>query len=895
MGLSAHRAGERWIVIVRAVVSVGLLLILPLSLMAEDKADVLRRGLWLLHRKDAANTARADIAGNMRIAPREVWHIGPHRRPVQQAWRLGSDYLALSGSALERLRPNGDRVWIVTDAGVSSLIGIMDFGEAGSAALAAVGGSNLVLFDLADGRRCWRWAPPPKAELGGPILWQDNGRYRLAIFPQNSVVATCYEFTAPAVPPTQLWSQDYTGKYWPNFGPFGVVADMNNNHRPDIVLAGKPAYVAAIDGDSGQILFDLKYSIPDAENEGRPYGLIQATDLDGDGFRDVVVASCQVEEYVGVIRNMSGSGFELAWSTFVENDLPNDDRELRPQTSSIIDLNGDGQKEFVLGLFNVVGESDKSEGEWRTVVFDPFKGWDSRTLDLKDRYFWGCYDLNDDGRPELITSTEHNRRTSTSTTLQAVDGVTGRDIAELQNTSLVTPNRRLPNDVAFHAIRATPVFVESEAGNGLLVNIANGEKLWRIDDSQSVLTPFSVSPMARLVHFGSQDRVLKDAQLQVGSPGTTAPLAYHPLVSFADGRPELIIARSDGSIEGGQPDFGKPGLLKNVWSVKGCCPAVWIGADGERLVAAFDDASDRFFLYQPRAGELNANPRVTVDLPFMPARTPGMLLPFGERELRVYVGMKTGVHTIAGALYDRNGNLIWRDDQEGPYPRPAAVVPFAGETQLVVDNHGKILFYSANGSKNLIAHGWNNTVPGRGDGAKYVLPIVGPFGAGGAPRIVLSSGLENLEILDMNGDRLAMIPYGSIYERQYSASAVLQRPDGDWSLGVLTTLGAFHCTDLLAGKDRWIMNLGGNATHPTRVVSGDVDGDGTEDFLVGLADGTLAAITESDGNGAIVWSYRFDASIRDILIADVNGDALAEVVVETDDGKVRILTSQDAK
>ncbi len=39
---------------------------------AGDAAD----GLWLLARKDPQNTARADVPGEMTVAPREVWKFG---------------------------------------------------------------------------------------------------------------------------------------------------------------------------------------------------------------------------------------------------------------------------------------------------------------------------------------------------------------------------------------------------------------------------------------------------------------------------------------------------------------------------------------------------------------------------------------------------------------------------------------------------------------------------------------------------------------------------------------------------------------------------------------------------------------------------------------------------
>jgi hypothetical protein len=61
--------------------------------------------------------------------------------------------------------------------------------------------------------------------------------------------------------------------------------------------------------------------------------------------------------------------------------------------------------------------------------------------------------------------------------------------------------------------------------------------------------------------------------------------------------------------------------------------------------------------------------------------------------MQLFVGLQTGVHTLASALYDANGTLLWLDAKEGPYPRSAAVAESPGQGQpiLVVDNHGKHL------------------------------------------------------------------------------------------------------------------------------------------------------------------------------------------------------------
>jgi hypothetical protein len=842
-------------------------------------------GLWTHPRKDPANTSRSEIPGKMKQAPVERWWIGPEVRPVQSAWPLGADTLAISGSALQRLGPDGAVRWTVADAGVAGPLWPMDFGNGAYAAVASVGGGDLVQFDLRTGKRIWRWSPPPGTEQGGPILWKDGKRYRLALFPQNSVGGTVVEFDAPSRPPVQVWKQEYPGKFYPNFGPYGVVADMDNNGRPDILLAAKPAYVAAIDGDTGKILFDLRYPIPGVQEEGRPYGLIQAVDLDQDGFRDVVVASCQVEEYIGVVRNRGGKSFELAWAHFVENDLPYDNKELRPQIDSVADVDGDGRPELVLGLFN-----DQGDGAWRTVVLDALSGWNARKREYPGRYFWGVRDFDGDGKSELLLSEESERRTKARTRLSAVDVRAGRVLAELENAGVVPVYRRLPDDVDFRAGRSTPLWVRTSTVSGFLVSTSDGERLWNpAEATDRRLATWTISPVARMAYFSGREPVASDTNRLQRRQAARSSAAVSPLVGRYRGRPELVVARGDGSVAGGRPVPGKPGVLEGEWRVEGVCPSLWIGKDGRRLVAVFDRTADRVLVYEPVPGERAARPILTIDLPFEPYRIPGMLIPVPGDSPQYFAGMKTGVHTTACALFDSRGKLIWRDDLDGPYPRPAGIVSRGPDgTRWVVDNHGKILYYEPDGRKTVVAHGWHQTIPGRGDGAKYVLPIIGPYGAGGQSRVVLSPGLEQLEILSDAGARVAMQPYGSIYERQFAVSATARNTTG-WVLGMLSNRGVFHCAGLADARELWRWDTGGKPTHATRVVSGDVDNDGKDEFLVALSDGTIAALNADAPGPSVVWRVRLDAAVREMVLGDVDGDKFAELIVETDDGRVRIL------
>ena len=160
----------------------------------------------------------------------------------------------------------------------------------------------------------------------------------------------------------------------------------------------------------------------------------------------------------------------------------------------------------------------------------------------------------------------------------------------------------------------------------------------------------------------------------------------------------------------------------------------------------------------------------------------------------------------------------------------------------------------------------------------------------------MTPGFSAIETLDAAGERIALQPMEHYNTFSPRAGAVgLVEPPHSWALGVVSALGVFHCVDTETCRDRWTLDLDCPRSAPISVCAADVDGDGRDEFLTALPDGRLLAIGERDGQGAVLWSVQFDAAVTDCIVADVFGEGLPALVVETDDGWVRILTHDVAQ
>ena len=848
------------------------------------------RGQWLTVRKDPRNEARADVAGRMSSAPREVWRIATGGEvSFVRTVQVGGEEAALvrAGTTLQLFPPKAGRpLWRDLTSGVTSVLHVGDFdGDGRQEALAGTDARTVILLDLATGDRLWSWRCDPSTQILGVAFHQAPSGIRFICFPSYSTTGYCFDFSGDREHPKLLWQKNYEGKYGAGYGPSIVLKDMDGDGRQDIALSGKvpSVYQAVIDADTGDIKFDAHYSV---ENEwGRPYGLLKVVDLDADGRPDFVMISCQVEEYIAVARNADGKCIEKLWDKFVEKDWPEDHKELRPQVTSLAGLQGNGKIELVVGLWE--------DDAWHTLVIDPLKGFEAQRGRLKDCYFWGCYDLNGDGRPEIIVSKEKTRRPARHTTVLALDGKTLKPVAVLLSASVFgSGDSLLPEDTAFMALRRNPVYVKGADGRGgiLVRKFSNGREagtfLWGAARGKPVRAhPLAGPDSARAdvsegrLYITNASGCVQRFDRSLRPIGKVLPIQgriAQPLVWSVGGKRQIVFDNAGGRIRGGTPDLRHTGKLDGQWTVAGAMPALHVDASGVGRIAAADMSDpNHYAALVYTLGASSPGPPLRIPLDYPPYLG---LTPYGG-EYRLLVNLQTGVHTMALACYDSKGSLIWQDTQMGAHPR----IPGAGDLdgdgneEVAADDHGVLRVYSPMGTVLGTDNGWPPA---------YTLPILAPFGLDSQMLVLRASGIDGTSLVDGAAkEKWKTLCDRWRYYRSLGAVGDVSG-DGGLALGALAEDGAFDCIDTASGKLLWSLELA--EPNSTSVVAGDVDGDGRDEFVLGLDDGRLICIGERNGRGTVLWEKRLGAGVANPIIADLDGDATAEIAVSTSDGYVRV-------
>jgi len=844
--------------------------------------------------------------------PRQRWSTatGGEVRAAEVVTVDGEPWVvALAGSVLQAADGSGRRRWWLPRRVVSRIIAAGELMGSGAPSILVRGTlRELVLLDARTGQTLWTWWAPDGTfinDAGAVLVLPAEAGARLLVAPIYGSTIEAFDLRADA-PGRPAWTLQ--GTWDAGFGPSLIAADMDGTGVPRIVLSSRRGdvdrthggrhttaqtvlgrrhgllYQAVVDAADGTVLRETAWAPnPRGHRCARPYGLLTAVPFEPGGRPGIVMACCQVEEYLAVTRQLPDGTLERAWSRFVEKDWPNDRQELRVHPDSVRDLRRDGRPELVSSLWD--------GRRWRTSVQDLASGRDRAGDRLLDRVLWGCL-ATADGSMTLVVSQATSRPVRGPTTVELIDGASLEVVDRRRGAEVLVGAERLPAHVAFMADRRGLARVTVDAAQAVVVRDPGGAlHAWLPDGRTGARSVRMGTARDGLVSGGVGWALVADRTGRIRrlgppfgpadpGPGMRAHGRVAPIVASRDRAGAMVGVELPGArtrlFRPDAPGGASPGV------VAGRQLALRLGADGDALVRAFTrEEAGRTLLCIGSADGDTAPISVPLDAPL---DRPVHWLADGSMVLT----LRTGTHTLATEVREADGTRRWRLDA-GAYLHGPAAVDLDDGPLVVLDDHG-------------VLHAVDGAGPASGDPmprpavrwtrdwtAAYSQPIVGPFLAGGGMAILRANGIHGMELLDLTGRRRWRTE--APLWQYATGDAVVARAGGGWMLVAGRRDGRVDGIDTRDGRIAWSLPLT-DALDDVALAAVDLDGAAEDGVVVGLPDGRLVALEALARGPAIRWTVRLAAgvgSIRALPRPAADRAPATALVVATVDGRVRLL------
>lgn len=787
---------------------------------------------------------------------------GAEVRHVRRVTVDAHDLLLLHlGSILRAMTLDGAAAWTRTELGVSRVVG-----EERGILVVVSRRCVLIALDVATGQTLWEFTTPESRDLtgeGSVRLVDSTGGLILLIAPNYSTVLTCVDLSDPTAIALR-WEHDFGSSIDAGFGPVLVVEDLLGLGRPQLVISSRIGdryeddesdlsterivlgrndghlYQAVLDLDDGAVLDEVAYRPdPGPYPCARPYGLLEA--VPGSAL---VLVSCQVEEYVSIT---AAPRLSRRWGWFVERDWPVDEQELRPQSTSVADVIGDGRPRLVVGHWD--------GSTWTTLVIDVI-GEDStgETIRVPGAYFWGCADLDGSGVPSLILSRESTRAPAERGDLEIVDARTGDVRARRHAVHLVTStDDELPPHRTFHADRrgasvvGGSVVVVDPDGRTVLWNVDGARELWptpiiRVDDRGGrVVITDATGAVAAL-----DDSLAVEAV--VHAEGRTPGVL---LWGAESGAPNAVVTTAVGMIEGWIWTSASPRI---DWSAPGRRASLHRDAAGTAWVVIAGPAKQGWLVTAFQSTPSGLVERWDRTLP----HPVDQVLAFGD-ELRVFVGQRVGPHTTCAVLLDEFGDARWEDPHRSAWASDPLAFERDGRALVAYDDHGVLIIRDAHSGELLSEDNWT---------AAYTTPV------DLHDALLRADGSHGLELVEAGGSVSWRANY-DVFALHPGSSCILASDERRF-VAAPRRDGFLDIIDLATGAVESSIRVGPQAERRPAVGLGDV-------VVVGLLSGMLVAY---DTTGAVRWQHDVGCAVETLIAARIGG--VLHLGVGTADGQVRI-------
>ena len=658
---------------------------------------------------------------------------------------------------------------------------------------------------------------------------------------------------------------------------------------------------------------------------GRSYGLFGAYDFNGDGMKEFLVMA-DFSKHVDVLGYINGK-LSVLWQKEIELDISNPQITMRVNPNPIGDIDGDGDQEVMLNLHN-----EQDDGKWHVTVHDGMTGF--LHVDLSDEYLQSVVDINGDGNEELLTVVTQEGSIPDNGTLRIWTLKNGKAIKlwERENAAWETWLRPMPahvNTQATDALRdvlwrksaigtlvvlrcpaedeQTEISVEQWKEEGLSAVLrvkGSGIHAMALDEKASVLISCETAPgdSAKLLVNKGFGQVLFSKEKEAFK---SSPVIIHENSSSLP----IIVAQGPGERLVAFRAPNETGEMDELWRIKGRSQSDgWPNSRYGPVIADLDADGQRQLIYGTKApsgcarivaADLKSRELWHHDFP----QIPGDAAPWNigglifwqvghftsEDHMDVLVTIRRSImHSEESLLLSgKDGRKIWHRKRQilerGVGGTPFAIIDGNGDgLDDVVSLHPNV-FYILNGTngENILAK----------EVEYWGLPIAGDFLNNNSNSIFFATERSSLTgVLKIDGS----MPW---------SDALGQSAKGLPAIGFFSGIGSMEaiaagypdgirCYDTETGKIIWRMNtpesgsIGGTA-------SGDIDSDGNDEALI-VIESTIYCIGSRTGDmeGIIEWELTLPCTLGPPVIADVNGDEFAEILLSGSDGYIYCLNGE---
>jgi len=717
----------------------------------------------------------------------------------------------------------------------------------------------------------------------------------------------------------KVWTNGKWKKVWqmkPIGGLFAaspIVGDFDGDGKREIAILPWNDLIL-LDLQTGVVKDKLRFT------PGRSYGFFGVYDMDGDSREEFLVMA-DFSKHIDVLGCRDGKLF-IRWQQDIEQDISNPQKMMRVNVDPAADVDGDGRLEVMLNLQN-----GKGDGRWHVTVFDGMTG--KVETEIADARLQGIVDIDGDGAAELLTVETNGAHIPDYGTIRVwkVKGRKAKAVWQRENAAWQTWNRPMPahvntgatdalRDVLWRKVGKRPVIVTRRQTKKGGVTIA--AERWKGGALRPLVA--ATAPDADGVALDEAGNMLVRCRTAPGAPAN---------VAVSKGKAKVLVSGRTGV-----PAVA-PAVVKDRRYKK---PVIVVAGSGQQLVAfhAPHDAEAAHELWRVAGRAQGETPgsrgSVTADLKGD-----------GRRQLLYATAAPNGAGRLVAM--DLDGKEVWHHDVGHipgglPYWNIGGVILWqvghftdknrmdvlltvrrsmmhSEETMLLSGRDGRRLWHR---KRQIQSRGVGGTpfaiadcdADGLDDAALlhpnvyYILK--GTTGANLLAHETLYWGMPVAG--DFRNDGTVTVFFGT---RSAAATALfdVDRPKGArlWIDGIgkgprwMAAFGDFagggrmqaiglgypdgvRCYDTATGNIVWRMPMPADGINDSPV-SGDIDSDGRDELLFTRGHTLYCIGTDKAGKrGVVKWTLDLPAWVSSPVVADVDGDGLADILVTGADGHI---------